>query len=47
MGGTPDGKRVAHVPCIGLDGGRITTTGVSVDRMAGTEPIDVPLWIPA
>ena len=47
VGGTPGGKQVAHVPCIGLGGAWITTTGVSVDRTARTDPINEPLWIPA
>jgi hypothetical protein len=47
VGGTPDGRQVAPVPCIGHGGGWLTRTGVDVDRMAGTEPISASLWIPA
>ena len=47
MGGTSDGRQVAHLRCIGLHRKWPTVTGMSVDRMAGTEPINEPLWIPA
>ena len=44
VGGQMDCRRRSPVPCIVQIGGRLTVTGVTVQRLPGPTPVTEPMW---